>query len=145
MSGDNLAERIDEIVHEPTQRGDSGIDLTVAEVYEIEEPGRVDFGGGELEAAERSPHERTWRNADDDYQWWLLEGGGYLIEYNESLRGAESVVVETREELLQRGAFHPTVRVTSFDHMPLQVGTGGLKLKENARVSTVRPGGTSQR
>jgi deoxycytidine triphosphate deaminase len=138
MSGNDLAERLDGIVHEPTQRGDRGIDLTVAEVYEIEEPGRVDFGGGELESATRSPHERTWRNPDDDYQWWHLDGGGYLIEYNESLRGGEPVVVETREALCRRGAFHPTVRVSSLDVMPLQVGTGGLKLKENARVSTVR-------
>jgi len=138
MSENDLAERIDGIVHEPTQRGDAGIDLTVAEVYDIEEPGRVDFGGGELEAAERSPHERTWRNADDEYGWWHLDDGGYLIEYNESLRGEEPVAVQTREEVLQRGAFHPTVRVASLDSMPLQVGTGGLKLKENARVSTVR-------
>lgn len=138
MSGDDPAERLDGIVHEPTQRGDRGIDLTVAEVYEVEKPGRVDFGGGELETAERSPHERTWRNDDDEYQWWHLDGGGHLIEYNESLRGPEPVVVETREAVRRRGAFHPTARVTSLDSMPLYVGTGGLKLKENARVSTAR-------
>jgi hypothetical protein len=142
MTRDDLAERIDGIIHEPTQRGDGGIDLTVAEVYEIEAAGRVDFGGGELEAAKRSPHERTLRNADDDYGWWHLDGGGYLIEYNESLRGEEPVVVETRDAVRRRGAFHPTVRVVSFDLMPLQVGTGGLKIKENARVSTVRAGRT---
>jgi hypothetical protein len=140
MTRDDLAERLDGIVHEPTQRGEKGIDLTVAEVYEIEEPGRVDFGGGELESATRSPHERTWRNPDDDYQWWDLDGGGYLIEYNESLRGGEPVLLQTREAVFRRGAFHPTVRVGSLDSMPLHVGTGGLKLKENARVSTVRGG-----
>ncbi len=139
MSGDDLAERIDGIVHEPTQRDNGGIDLTVAEVHKIENPGRVDFGGGELESADRSPHERTWRNPDDDYQWWHLDKGGYLIEYNESLQGEEPVVVETRDAVLRRGAFHPTVRISSFDPIPLQVATGGLKLKENARVSTVRP------
>jgi hypothetical protein len=42
-----------------------------------------------------------------------------------------------------RGAFHPTVRASSLDVMPLQVGTGGLELKENARVSTVRQAGTT--
>ncbi len=138
MSGDDLADRIDGIVHEPTQRGDGGIDLTVAEVYRVDEPGRVDFGGGELEAAKRSPHERTWRNPDDDYGWWDLDGGGYLIEYNESLRGDDPVVVRTRDALLRRGASHPTVRVASFEAMPLRVSPGGLELKENARVSTVR-------
>jgi hypothetical protein len=139
MSRDDLAERIDGIVHEPTQRGEAGIDLTVTEVYGIEEPGRVDFGGDELEPATREPHERTWRNPGDDYQWWELAGGGYLLVYNESLRGEDPVVVRTRDALRHRGAFHPTVRVSSFDAMPLWVAPGGLKLKENARVSTVRP------
>jgi hypothetical protein len=69
-------------------------------------------------------------------RWVGDDGGGYLIEYDESLRGGEPVVVETREALCRRGAFHPTVQVGSLDVMPLQVGTGGLKLKENARVST---------
>jgi hypothetical protein len=143
MSGDDLIQRIDGIVHEPTQRGEGGTDLTVAEVYDIETPGRVDFGGGELEPAERSPHERTVRNPDDDYAWWHLEGGGYLIEFNESLQGVEPVVIETRDAVIHRGGFHPTVRVSSLDPIALQVATGGLKLKENARVSTVRPAGTS--
>jgi len=67
MSGVDLAQRLEGIVHEPTQRGERGFDLTAAEVYEIDEPGRVDFGGGELEPATRSPHERTRRNLDDDY------------------------------------------------------------------------------
>jgi hypothetical protein len=73
-------------------------------------------------------------------RWVGDDAGGYLIEYNESLSGGEPVVVETHEAVLRRGAFHPTVRVGSLDVMPLQVGTGGLKLKENARVSTVREG-----
>ena len=143
MSGVDLAQRLEGIVHEPTQRGERGFDLTAAEVYEIDEPGRVDFGGGELEAATRSPHERTRRNPDDDYGWWELTGGGYLIEYNESLRGDEPVTVETRDALLGRGAFHPTVRVTSLDPIPLWVSPGGLKIKENARVSTLRAIGSS--
>jgi deoxycytidine triphosphate deaminase len=144
MSGEDLAERIDGMVHEPTQTGDAGIDLTVAEVYEVHEPGRVDFGGGELEAATLSAHERTWRNPDDDYQWWDLDGGGYLLEYNESLRGADPVTVQTRDDLLSRGAFHPTVRVSALESIPLRVSPGGLRLKENARVSTVRAGGAPE-
>ena len=139
MSADELTARIEGIVHEETQVGERGVDLTVAEVYEVDVAGRVDFGGGELADAELTHHDRTWRNRDDDYQWWHLDGGQYLIEYNESLSGDEPVVVQTREELRARGAFHPTLSVTSLDRMPLSVAARGIRLKENARVSTVLP------
>ncbi|HMB49839.1 MAG TPA: dCTP deaminase [Natronoarchaeum rubrum] len=136
---DELASRVEGIVHEETQRTDAGLDLTVAEIYEVAAPGRVDFGGGELESADLEPHERTWRDDTDDYQWWHLDAGQYLIEYNETLAPPEDVtlVVQTRDELLARGAFHPTVHVQELGRMPLSVGGAGLKLKENARVSTV--------
>ncbi|MEF8977099.1 MAG: dCTP deaminase, partial [Halapricum sp.] len=103
----DLTQFVEDIVHEPTQTEDRGLDLTVAEVYEIETPGRVDFGGGELEAAERQPHERTLRNPDDDYEWWHLDAGQYLIEYNETLDLPEDLTVEiqTREAVRERGAF----------------------------------------
>jgi len=134
-----LDERIDGVLHEPTQVHDRGVDLSVAGVYRIAEPGRVDFGGGELTDATRSPVETALRNPDDDYGWWHLDEGQYLIEYNESLTGDGPVVVRTREAVLERGAFHPTLRVESFGSVPLSVG-GGLRLKENARVSTATAG-----
>lgn len=62
-----LTALVDGIVHEPTQvRDDGAIDLTVSEVYEVKRPGRVDFGGGELEEATLEPHPRVWRNDEDD-------------------------------------------------------------------------------
>lgn len=135
----DLTQFVEDIVHEPTQTEDRGLDLTVAEVYEIETPGRVDFGGGELEAAERQPHERTLRNPDDDYEWWYLDAGQYLIEYNETLDLPEDLTVEiqTREAVRERGAFHPTLSVETLGRVPLSVGGAGLRLKENARVTTI--------
>jgi hypothetical protein len=129
---------VDGSVHEPTQTEGRGLDLTVAEVYEVTTPGRVDFGGGELEPAETTPHDSEKRNPDDDYEWWHLDVGQYLLAYNESLRedGME-LTVQTREELLARGAFHPTLTVTDLPRVPLSVGGAGLRLKANARVSTV--------
>ena len=95
-----LFDVVDGIVHEPTQvRNDGGIDLTVGEIYEFQEPGRLDFGGGELEPAELTPHDRVWRNEDDDYQWWYLESGTVLIEYNESLSG--TALLQPRTELVE--------------------------------------------
>ena len=126
------------IVHEPTQTEGRGFDLTVAEVYEITEPGRVDFGGGELEAAEIEPHDSEKRHDEDDYEWWHLDEGQYLVEYNEEITADDlTFVLQTRDELLARGAFHPTLHVTELPRVPLSVGGAGLGIKENARVSTL--------
>lgn len=135
----DLTEFVDDIVHEPTQTDGRGLDLTVAGISRVAEPGRVDFGGGELTAAELEAVETERRNPDDDYGWWNLESGRYLIEYNESLTvpSDERLVLQTRDELLARGTFHPTLRVESLDRVPLVVGGAGLRLKENARVSTL--------
>lgn len=127
------------LLHEETQIHDHGVDLTVTKVYEIEVPGRVDFGGGELEPARVHSHKRHWRNEDDDYQWWRLEAGQYLIEYNESLDSDGLVTVQPRLALVERGAFHPTLRSRELSRMPISVGGAGILLKENARVSTVVP------
>lgn len=141
----DLTPYVDGIVHEPTQTDGRGLDLTVSEVYEVTAPGRVDFGGGELTAADRSPHERTLRNPDDDYEWWELDAGQYLIEYNESLSLPSDRVarLQTRDELLARGAFHPSLSVTELPTVPLSVGGAGLRLKENARVSALVALGTA--
>ncbi|MFC6824903.1 dCTP deaminase [Halopelagius fulvigenes] len=134
----DLVDAVEGIVHEPTQvRDDGGIDLTVTEIYEIRKPGRVDFGGGELEPADREPHRRIWRNEDDDYQWWHLDSGTYLIEYNESLSGA--ALLQPRTEVVERGGSHPTLRIEELPVTPLTVGGEGLRLKENARISALLP------
>jgi hypothetical protein len=56
----DLVDTVDGTVHKPTQgRGDGGVDLTMAEIHELRAPGRVDFGGGELDPAETEPHSRV--------------------------------------------------------------------------------------
>ncbi|WP_251341835.1 dCTP deaminase [Haloplanus halophilus] len=139
MSDTDLVDAVDGLLHAETQVHDGGVDLTVADVSVVEEPGRVDFGGDELDAARTEPHGTYTRRPDDDYEWWLLDSGTYLIEYNESLSTDRPLRLETREAVLERGATHPTRVVTSLPRMPLSVSEGGLHLKENARVSTLRP------
>lgn len=132
------AKYLSNIVHEPTQTEGQGVDLTVREIYEVAAPGRVDFGGGELEAAELEPHHAEKRNPDDEYEWWNLDSGTYLVEYNESVNATDiTLTVQTRAELLKRGAFHPTLRITKLPRIPLTVSGAGLRIKENARVSTI--------
>jgi hypothetical protein len=132
------AQYLDGVVHEPTQTEGPGFDLTVAEVHEITGPGRIDFGGGELAAAETEPHPTTRRDSDDDYAWWHLDAGQYLLAYNESVAADDvRVTVQPRTELLERGASHPTLTVGALPRVPIAVGGAGLRLKENARVSTI--------
>lgn len=128
---------VEDIVHAETQTEGEGFDLTVAEVHEIVEPGRVDFGGDELEPAETVPHDSAKRNPEDDYEWWTLGEGQYLLEYNESLTGEATVTVQPRTVLLERGVSHPTLSVEELPRVPISVGGGGIKIKENARVSTI--------
>ena len=132
------AAHIDGLVHEPAQTHDRGLDLTVADVHGTTEPGRVDFGGGELDPAVTEAQDRTKRDPDDEYGWWSLDPGTYLVEYNESIPGDDlRFTVQTRDALLERGAFHPTLRVTELPRVPLSVGSAGIRIKENARISTV--------
>jgi hypothetical protein len=133
------AEVVEDVLHEDTQFVGETVHLTVDVVERIVEPGRVDFGGGELEEARTQEVPAAKRNPDDDYGWWTLEPGTYRVTYNESLRARdEPVRLETRPALLERGALHPTVTVRVLPRIPLQVGGAGLKLKENARVTVLR-------
>ncbi|WP_265111330.1 dCTP deaminase [Halosolutus halophilus] len=145
MSAENpLADIVDNLVYEPVQLHERGIDLTVSAIYEVVEPGRIDFGGDELEDADLEPVPTELRDPDDDYGWWTLEGGQYVLQHNEFLTDPDRpLLLQPRNELLARGGTHPTVQVAShLPLIPLTVPGGGLDLKENARVSTLVPFGT---
>lgn len=134
-----VLEVVEDLLHEDTQVVGTTVHLSLDEVREVVEPGRVDFGGGELQEAATEPVPTAKRNPDDDYGWWTLDPGTYLVDLNESLRGSgEPVSLEPRPALVERGAFHPTMTVRALPPLPLQVGGAGLKLKENARVTVLR-------
>jgi hypothetical protein len=139
MSVSDVADRLSGIVHEGTQVRDDGVDLTVASVAVVADRGRVDFGGGELAPATLSPLAPERRHPDDDYGWWDLDEGTYVVEYNEALAGDDPVSLRPREELLEAGGGHPTLSTSDPGPVPLTVARGGLSVKENARLSTVRP------
>lgn len=138
MAMSELAAFVDGLVHEPTQVHDGVVDLTLAGVHEVTEPGDVDFGGGELAGATTEPLDTDQRDPEDDHGWYHLHHGTYLLGYNERISppDGERLVVQTRDAVLARGAYHPTLRLAGLDRVPVTVGDG-LRLKENARVSTV--------
>ena len=140
----DLTAFVDDLVYEPTQTDSPGLDLTVDSISRITEPGRVDFGGGELDPAETEPVETEKRDPEDDYGWWELSEGVYLVDYNETLSVPDgiSLVCQTRAAVRARGAFHPTLHLGSestLESVPITVGQGGIKIKENARLSTLLP------
>ena len=139
MSYDFINGAVHRETQEPDGEGEAGFDLTVAEVYEVADAGRVDFGGGEIEDAELSRVSTEKRSPEDDYGWWNLDAGTYVVEYNESVEADRVVEVMPRSEVLRRGAYHPTVHVSELRPLPLTVGGDGLCLKENARISVLCP------
>ncbi len=140
LETDDVADRVDGLVHLDTQRADGGLDLTVDEVHRPTGPGALDFGESEFEPAERQPLEPELAHADDDYGWWELSGGSYLIRYNEApaLEEDETGLVFPLDRLRQAGASHEAFLVRGRRHRLetlLRVGEAGCRLKENCRVS----------
>lgn len=131
-------EFLDDLVHEPSQTEGPGVDLTVEYVARIDGAGDVDFGGDEYDRPETDAVGTEKRSPDDDYGWWELGAGTYLIRYNETLTAAENgFLLQPHPRLLALGATHPTVRVQELPRVPLTVPEDGVNIKENARVSTL--------
>lgn len=131
---------IDGIVHEPTQVHADRVDLTVDAVVALDGRGCIDFGGDEHAPADATLLDPERRDPDDDYGWWELSAGTYLLEYNESLREGP-FMLQPHPRLLVLGATHPTMSVSELSRVPLQVPDEGAAIKENARVSTLVDGG----
>lgn len=140
LDPDELAEQLDGLVHLDTQRAPDGLDLTVDAVYRTTGHGQLDFGGGEFEAAPREPLNPVLDDPDDDYAWWTLEEGAYVVRYNEALTLTEEqrARISPLERTLHAGAHHGTF-VLDEGRDPLEtllvVTRMGCRLKENCRLS----------
>ena len=137
---DALAQQLDGLVHFDTQQAPNGLDLTVDSVYRVTGHGQLDFGGGEFQAVPRERIKPVLDAPEDDYGWWTLEKGAYVIEYNESLalEEGQQAIVTPLERTLRAGAHHGAF-VIDDDRDPLEtllvVSRMGCRLKENCRVS----------
>lgn len=140
LDPDDARSRVHGLLHLDTQRAAVGLDLTVGAVFRVTGPGSLDFGGSELEPAEREELEPQLREEGDDYGWWELKVGTYVVRYNESLDLDDGRLghVLPLERLLLAGASHPAF-VVDGPRAPLEtlltVGDVGCRLKENCRVS----------
>lgn len=137
LSGKETADFLENIVYLDTQLAENGIDLTIDKIYKIEGRGEIDFGGDEREDATISKIEPSPRNPDDDYGWWELEPGTYMIEYNESLSEEKICIIQPLERLTRNSTTHPTKLKTELNKIPLHVGGEGISIKENSRASRI--------
>ena len=139
-SNADVASHLNGLVHLDTQKAPDGIDLTVDAVFRTMGHGQLDFGGSEFQAAPREKLSPVLDDPDDDYAWWTLEEGAYVIRYNESLvmGDTERATLSPLPRLLHAGAHHTTVRLHG-PHDPMEmllvVTRMGCRIKENARVS----------
>lgn len=140
LDADAAAGQLDGLVHLDTQRAAAGLDLTVGRISRVTGPGALDFGGSEFAPAGRKLLTPELADPDDDYGWWELEAGTYVVRFNEALALEEGQlgVVHPLPRLQQAGASHPTF-VADGDEERLEtlltVGEAGCRLKENCRTS----------
>jgi deoxycytidine triphosphate deaminase len=147
LSADDTRQRLDGLVHFDTQSSAArdGLDLTVAAVFAFTGPGQLDFGGDEEQPAERRRLDPEKRAPDDDYGWWNLDAGSYAVRFNESveLSAGRLALLTPHERLLRTAAHHPVCALRAPREASealeavLSVGSPGVHIKENARLSTL--------
>ncbi len=138
LIGDEVKDYVDGIIHEETQLAEKGVDLTVGRVSRPASPTELDFGGSEEKRCQMEEITPRKRAPEDDYGWWKLEDGVYIIDFNETLDVSDRLgMVVPLERLTSGGSFHaPLLFGGELSDQPLLfVGSAGLKLKENARIS----------
>jgi len=115
------------------------VELTLKQVYILEEPGNLDFSGKELKAGKLKKYPKM-KMEGDAYGWWTLGGGSYVIEFNEKISLPENsyALLSPSPNLVINEASHPTMVIhpgENISHTTLSVGPPGVNLKENAIIS----------
>jgi len=140
LTGQEVAEHLENLIHPPTQVHAHSVDLTVARVFRIAGGGNLDFGGSEFSEAPRELVEPHRVRPEDKYGWWELPPGTYIVRYNERVDPGERGIafLQPHERILLAGAYHPTFhfrgRREKLETL-FVVGEGGCRLKENSRIS----------
>ena len=145
LNGDSIfSSQLEGSLHADTQIEQRSVSLTAGGIKELVGSGELDFGGSEFKLGEREPIEPQKRDSEDDYGWWSLPEGQYILELNETVRlsGHQCAIIQPHEHLYWNGASHPTLLLDEDDSdmrlmLPLTVGRNGIEIKENARVSTL--------
>ena len=141
-NGSEIAALASGIISEKHQVKSYGVDLTVSGIRVVKKEGDIDFGGSEEKAAITEKLESEKRNDGDEYGWWELAAGEYLVEYNEKVKIPEGRmgIIQPLPRALTAGVTHTTMILPPGDEvgsMVLLVGKFGFNIKENARLSSL--------
>lgn len=131
--------KIKPVISEKHQMLEGKTILTVGKIYSVSQS-EFDFGGSEYRASslEEIPPER--RNREDEYGWWNLGEGCYVMEFSEGVEipDGKSAVLQPWAERFPASATH-SVRFLKGKVDKLRtvlfVSESGIKIKENARFS----------
>lgn len=145
LSSDDILDLTGNLIHEDTQVHKQHIDLTVAEVHRLIRAGSLDFGGSEFTPAESEPIDPEKLNPNDSYGWWDLKIDTYKAVFNESVEVPENTiaVITPHIHAEKSGIIINTLYISAEDDlddlsMYFHVPVAGCKIKENARIATLR-------
>ncbi len=139
LRGSQAQSFVESLIHAKTQIQGHRIVLTVGQIARLSGSAAFDFGGGEFSDCAKEllqPHKPD----PDDYGWWTLDPGTYLIEFNEGLElpSGHMAVLQPWGQTAANGLAHPT-RVLSGRHRTISVPVTArdveIHVKENARLS----------
>ena len=140
LEGEKVAQVLSGIISAKKQQHDYETDLTAGRILRVTGGGAVDFGGSEERVAEREELQPRKESPDDKHGWWNLAEGSYIVELNERpvLSKNQIGFLQPHERLVRAGATHPSFYFRAererLETM-IVVGTGGVRIKENARIS----------
>jgi deoxycytidine triphosphate deaminase len=141
-SGEEVASLAKGLISEKHQVHSYGLDLTVGRISAVKKEGDLDFGGSEEKEPLTEELKPVKRNPDDEYGWWNLTAGEYIVKFNETVEVPENslCVLQPLLRTMKAGVMHPTLLLMSgekIDEVVLLVGKSGLNIKENARISSL--------
>jgi deoxycytidine triphosphate deaminase len=145
LPSDKILELTDNIIHEDTQLHEQHIDLTVAEIHRLTGAGSMDFGGSEFTPAKSELIDPKKINPNDSYGWWDLKIDTYKAVFNESVEVPENIIAVMTPHIHaeKSGIIINTLYLSAEDDledpsMYFHVPVAGCKIKENARIATLR-------
>lgn len=141
LSGEKIASLTKgRLISAKKQMSASSMDLTVRSVSLVNLGGHLDFGGSEYKEASASPLAPVKNAPEEPYGWWKLHSCNFLIRFNEIITPPEKslIMIVPHERIVAAGISHPTIVVDKVDEhlcVSIHVGSEGISIKENARVS----------
>jgi dUTP pyrophosphatase len=133
---------VSEYIDLNTQLTPNGFDLTIADMFEFDNGGALDFSNKERRLPEGKRIIPEKQNPEDKFGWWNLQKGVYKVRTNEIVTLPKDLIALafSRTSLLRMGAFtQHGVWDAGFrgrgEFVLVVENPEGIRLKQNARVS----------